>query len=65
MVARRDAAMGDLLVLGERRAKEADVVSAAVDYVRDREGRHGSAPTRYGRLRRAVYALLRARGSEE
>lgn|GEM_PF-5594713 len=61
MIIRKAAAIGDLVGLGARRAAEAEVVSAAVDYVRDREGRWGSAAARYRKLRAAARALMRAR----
>lgn len=61
MTARQPGAIDDLFAVGNRRAREAAVVDAAVDYVQDREGRHGSATTRYGRLRRAVRDLVRGR----
>lgn len=49
----------DLFAVADRRAAETDVLAAARDYVLDREGRWGSAATRYRRLRAAVRTLMR------
>ena len=51
----------DLFVCADRRAREAAVITAALAYVNDREGRYGCAETRYRRLRKAVRALQQFR----
>lgn len=61
MSVRQPGAIDDLFVVAKRRAREAALIDAAVAYVQDRDGRHGSATTRYGRLRRAVRDLVRGR----